>query len=263
MQILIAELAELPFDTFEENEGGFTAFTEANSMDDVSFDAIIDRYREVAKIKVKKSSVEKENWNQQWESNYEPIVVEGKCLVRAGFHQAQSQYPYEIIINPKMSFGTGHHETTYLMLAEQLELEHKGRRVLDAGCGTGILSIMAGKLGSNYVVALENDKWVIDNVKENLKINNQKADVRLCTMAELEISTPFDIVLANINKNVLLDNMEYFAGSMTIDGHLLLSGFYHNDLKEIKKKAEISELTLINSAEKNDWAMAHFKKTKG
>ena len=260
VQILIAELSELPFDTFEEREGGFTAYAKANSINDHDFDAIVDFYQEAAKIKLDKSWVEKENWNREWETNYEPIVVEGKCLVRAGFHAEQSKYPFEIIINPKMSFGTGHHETTYLMLAGQLKLEHKNKRVLDAGCGTGILSIMAGKMGCVDVTAFDNDKWVIDNVKENLKINNQQADVRLGTLSELNFSGLFDIILANINKNVLLEDMDNFARSMTSEGHLLLSGFYQNDLHDIKKAAENSGLTFIDAAEKHDWTRAHFKK---
>ena len=260
VQILIAELSELPFDTFEEREDGFTAYAEANSINDHDLAAIIDFYQEAAKIKLNKSWVEQENWNREWETNYEPIVVEGKCLVRAGFHAEQSRYPYEIVINPKMSFGTGHHETTYLMLAAQLELEHKNKRVLDAGCGTGILSILAGKMGCLDVTAFDNDKWVIENVKENLKINDQQANVRLGTMSELSFTGLFDIILANINKNVLLDYMDNFAGSMTNEGHLLLSGFYQDDLPDIKKAAENSGLNFIDATEKNDWALAHFKK---
>ena len=259
VEILMAEMGELSFDTFEEHENGFVAYALTGSVGDQDFMNIVDRYCEVAKIKFTKALVKKENWNQQWETNYEPIVVEDKCLVRAGFHAGQSQYPYEIVINPKMSFGTGHHETTYLMLAGQLEMDHLNKSVLDAGCGTGILSIMAGKLGAKKVIAFDNDKWVIDNVKENIKINKQRVEVICGTMSELKFEQFFDIILANINKNVLLENMENFVANLHKNGDLLLSGFYVDDLTAIIESAENAGLTFIKSDNRNNWCRANFK----
>ena len=259
VQILIAELAEMGFDTFEERDNGLTTYAQSEHFDNTAFNNVIDRYREAASILVTQTGVRKKNWNKEWETNYDPIIIADKCLVRADFHPPQPQYPFEIVINPRMSFGTGHHETTYLMLAGQMELDHADKRVLDAGCGTGILSIMAGMLGASDIVAYDNDEWVIDNVKENLILNNQQASVLLGTISELDLTDPFDILLANINKNVLLDNMLEFAAKLKIEGDLLLSGFYMEDLEDLKNAASKQGLMFVSAKEKNDWAMAQFK----
>jgi ribosomal protein L11 methyltransferase len=260
VQILIAELAELSFDTFEEHENGLATYTTYDKFDETGFNAVIDKYKPAANIQITRANVEKQNWNEAWETSYKPIVIDDKCLVRASFHPPQPQYPYEIVINPKMSFGTGHHETTYLMLVAQMQLNHDNKRVLDAGCGTGILSIMAGKMGADEIIAFDQDEWVMDNVKENLLLNKQQAQVLCGTISELGLKKPFDIVLANINKNVLMHDMSAFAVNLYPGADLLLSGFYHDDLEDINKKASDCGLQFIASYEKNSWVLAHFKK---
>src|SRR5690606_20374736 len=188
--------------------------------------------------------IEKQNWNEEWEKNYEPIIVDDKCLIRASFHNLDKKYPYEIIITPKMSFGTGHHQTTYLMIKSQLDIDHEGKRVLDAGCGTAILSIMASKRGAKEVEAFDIDEWSITNGNENCEVNSC-TNIRLQqgTITEVEIHGEFDVVLANINKNVLLDEIKIYQQYLNKDGLLLLSGFFTTDIDDLK--TEPSKYNLI------------------
>ena len=256
-EILMAEFAAIGFDNFQETDNGFIT----NTNTDVSsglVDDIIERYKEQSGATYLVEEVAKKNWNKEWEKSYKPIVVEDKCIVRASFHPPQPEYPIEIVINPKMSFGTGHHETTYLIMDGQLNIDHKNKKVLDAGCGTGILSVLAGKLGARRLVAYDNDEWVIENVQENFKINETEGEILIGTVQELGFSEKFDIILANINKNVLLDDISSYAKLLSKGGSLLLSGFYENDLDEIEHLATDNDLRLVKTNTRNGWAMAHF-----
>jgi ribosomal protein L11 methyltransferase len=165
--ILIAELSEAGFDTFQETETGFDAYAEGNDFSQQVIEDVKSKYIQVTPLTFSFQKIEKKNWNEEWEKNYEPIDVDGKCLIRAEFHKAEKKYRYEIIITPKMSFGTGHHQTTYLMIKNQMSIDHKGKRVMDAGCGTAILSIMASKLGAREVEAFDIDEWSVVNGEEN------------------------------------------------------------------------------------------------
>lgn len=256
-EIIMAEFAAIGFDNFQETEEGF--ITNSNTdVDTTMGDDIIKRYREQSGVSYRVIEVAKENWNKKWEESYSPITVDDKCIVRASFHPPQPEYPIEIIINPKMSFGTGHHETTHLMIAAQLTIDHKIKAILDAGCGTGILSILAGKLGANSITAYDHDEWVIDNVQENFNNNDVKGEILLGTAQSIAFRAKFDIILANINKNILLLDIPYYAKLLKSDGSLLLSGFYHNDLQDIEELAVNNGLQLVNTNTKNDWAMAQF-----
>ena len=177
-EILIAEFSGIGFNSFQETESGFITFYEKIIIPH-HIDSIVEQYQEQAKISYTIENVDKINWNKKWEESYEPIIIDQKCIVRASFHSSQSTIPLEIIITPKMSFGTGHHETTYLMMKAQLHLNHDNKVVLDAGSGTGILSILAGKLGAKSITAYDNDKWVIDNIEENFNINNIHGNILL------------------------------------------------------------------------------------
>ncbi len=258
-EIIMAEFAAIGYDSFQETATGFITFDE-NDVGPQGLEEILSRYREQAGLAWKTDTLVKENWNKKWEESYEPIVISNRCIVRAAFHPPQPQFPLEIIITPKMSFGTGHHETTYLMLKAQLALNHRQKHVLDAGCGTGILSVMAGKLGAASITAYDKDKWVIDNVKENLALNNVAGTVLLGTVQELCFSQRFDIILANINKNILLADLPYYARLLQPAGHLLLSGFYADDLQAINTRAAESGLKLVADNSRNNWAMARFRK---
>ena len=255
--ILMAEFATIGYDSFQETDSGFITFAEAK-VEQGHVEEIINRYQQQTEVSYIVKEVKQENWNKKWEESYEPIIVEGKCIVRASFHPPQPELPIEIIINPKMSFGTGHHETTYLMMKAQLDLDHSNKTILDAGTGTGILSILAGKLGAKSITAYDNDHWVNDNLQENLKINSINAKTYTGTVQTISFNEPFDIILANINKNILINDVSFYAKLLKGNGHLLLSGFYEDDLPDIKKIAQQNGLKLINTDSRKSWMMAKF-----
>lgn len=254
-EILIAVLAEIGFDSFLETETGIEAYITEDLFDRTAFDEVIAQYRIPGEISVEEGRMAKVNWNEEWEKNYDPIEVGDQVYVRASFHAPKEGVAHEIIINPKMSFGTGHHATTYLMLTHQLNLDHQGKRVIDIGAGTGILAIMAHKLGAGEVQALDIDEWCVENGEENFALNGLP-DVKmgLGTIREVAPQGTFDIVLANINKNVLLDEMEVYADLVQPNCHLLLSGFYEHDIQDIVDKAQAFGLVLKDQKSKNNWA---------
>ncbi|MEN8248471.1 MAG: 50S ribosomal protein L11 methyltransferase [Bacteroidota bacterium] len=258
-EILMAELAMSGCDSFQETKDGFIAHSDPGIEDDL-IEEVFERYRNQAEISFEIIDIIKQNWNQKWEKSYEPIVVGDKCIVRASFHEPQPGYQIEIIINPKMSFGTGHHETTSLIMASQFNIDHNNKKVLDAGCGTGILSILAGKLGASEITAYDNDEWVKENIQENLKINDIYARVLIGTAQNLKFDQKFDIILANINKNILLVDIPYYAAVLQTGGQLLMSGFYKSDIEDTTNLAEENGLNFIESNLKNDWAMVRLEK---
>lgn len=254
-EILMAEIAEAGFDTFLETDKGFEAYVELEKFDKEQLEFIKEKYDSQTPIKFYQDRIEKKNWNEEWEKNYEPIVVEGKCLIRADFHKPQKKYPYEVIITPKMSFGTGHHQTTYLMMKNQMDIDHRGKRVMDAGCGTAILSVMASKLGAKEVQAFDIDEWSVSNGRENIEVNrcpnvhNQQGK-----LSELEFQGLFDIILANINKNVLLEEMRLYQKYLSPGGVLLLSGFYSNDIPDLLAEGIQCGLVELKRDELENWA---------
>lgn len=253
-EILIAEVAEADFDTFEEIENGFVAYVEEQKYDKEALESIKGKYPEAA-ITYTFDKIEKRNWNEEWEKNYEPILVDDKCLIRAEFHIPEKKYPYEIIITPKMSFGTGHHQTTYLMIKSQMEIDHTNKRVMDAGCGTAILSVMASKLLAREVTAFDIDEWSIINGTENSQINKcNNIQIRQGKISELTFDGYYDIILANINKNVLLDEMKKYFRYLSPSGYLLLSGFYENDIPDLLKEAGKFQLKERSKHAREGWA---------
>jgi len=253
--ILIAELAEIGFDTFQETDEGFEAYVEGEKFNQKELDEINERYTQLTTFTFSFDKIEKRNWNEEWEKSYEPIIVDDQCLIRAEFHNIQKKYPYEIIITPKMSFGTGHHQTTYLMIRAQMGIDHRSKRVMDAGCGTAILSIMASKLGAAQVEAFDIDEWSVINGKENLEINKcPNINLQQGKITEVKLSGQFDIILANINKNVLLDEMKIYSKYLRPGGQLLLSGFYTQDIPDLLAAASKYHLTEIRRDEKENWA---------
>jgi ribosomal protein L11 methyltransferase len=259
-EILIAELAEIGFDSFLETDTGIDAYTLKRDFDRVKFDEIISNYLEVAQISLSEGLMPKVNWNEEWEKNYDPIEVEDLVYVRASFHQPKEGFRHEIVINPKMSFGTGHHATTFQMLRHQGEVDHSGKRVLDVGSGTGILAIMAHFLGASQVEAFDIDDWCVDNGNENFDLNGLKTRMGLGTIRQVNPQGPFDIVLANINKNVLLDEMEIYAALLPSKGYLLLSGFYTEDIEDLVQAALPFGLEFLKRSSKDNWAALILKK---
>lgn len=254
-EILMAEVAEAGFDTFIETEKGFEAYVEGNQFDQALVGEIQEKYKHVNPLLFFQDRIEKQNWNEEWEKNVEPIFVDDKCLVRASFHNIEKKYPYEIIITPKMSFGTGHHQTTHLMLSRQMKMDHQGKRVMDAGCGTAILSIMASKLGAKEVEAFDIDEWSVENGNENAEVNSCKnIHIQLGKIDEVKLSSTFDIILANINKNILLSEMNTYASYLNTGGLLLLSGFYVQDIDDLRKEASKYNLKGLAHDERETWA---------
>lgn len=260
-EIIIAELGEMGYNSMMETDEGVEGYIETDQFDEGQVKELIQKYQDLTPITYTVEEVVSRNWNEEWEKNYDPIIVDDRCLVRATFHQADKHYPYEVIINPKMSFGTGHHATTYLMLKMQMSVDHKGKRVLDAGCGTAILAIMAEKLGAREVMAYDNNSWSTENAPENIKLNQGKnISVQEGTIKTINISGTFDIILANINKNVLLEEMKEYQSYLPPEGKLALSGFYESDEADIIKEANAQQLHLIKKESRNDWSALLFEK---
>ena len=258
----MAELGEIGFDTFEEVESGLKAYIEAESFNQSVLDEIVSRYKNSFDFSFDINSVEKENWNKKWEENYNPIEVDDRCIVRASFHSIEKKYPIDIVITPKMSFGTGHHATTWQMLKLQLDINFQNKRVLDVGCGTGVLAIMASKLGAKSIEATDIDEWCIENSIENYELNGIK-DVKIQRgeISDLQFEDTFDIIIANINKNVLLVEIPFYSNLLVEKGLLLLSGFYEKDIPDIKKCADNYNLILDKIVTKDNWAAVVFSKS--
>jgi ribosomal protein L11 methyltransferase len=256
-EILIAEFSALGFDTFQENETGFITYFEG----DFDFQLLADirnQYADSAGFLYVVKETVKQNWNTEWEKNYDPIVIDKTCVVKAAFHTNLPSYPIELIITPKMSFGTGHHETTHLMLAEMLTIDFKKTKVLDAGTGTGVLAILAKKQGATSVLAFDIDDWCVENTTENAISNEVEIEVIKASIEDINIESDYNVVLANINKNILLSQIKWYKQALKTGGELLLSGFYLNDLVDIKQSAINVGLTFRHYKVRNNWAMARF-----
>ncbi len=261
-EILIAELAEAGFGMFMETESGFEADAEETEVDASLIETIREKYAHVQPLAFRISSVKKENWNEEWEKNVSPVFIDDQCLIRAEFHKVPGTFPYEIIITPKMSFGTGHHPTTHLMVKSQLSIDHVGKLVMDAGCGTAILSVMASKRGAKFVEAFDIDAWSIENGEENASLNHcSNIRIRQGTIADFSWPEPFDIILANINRNILLNEMGIYAQCLAEGGTLQLSGFYVKDIPDLLNEASKHRLAYVGQDEREQWATLRLKKS--
>lgn len=253
-EILLAELGNLPYDTFEETTNGLKAYIEEEFFEENLVKEIIAQYEALGSIEYQTTIIPKENWNEEWEKNFHPITVADQILVRADFHESIPGMPYEIIIVPKMSFGTGHHDTTSQMLQFQLEIDHHGKTVLDAGTGTGILAIMADKRKAGKILANDIDDWCIDNSKENFTLNkSQEVDLRLGAIDIFE-GEKADILIANINKNVLLQEIPAYSEIVLKGGTLLLSGFYEHDIADLEEQLNANGFQKVAHTVQNKWA---------
>ena len=254
-EILMAELSHAGFDTFLENESGFEAYVEADAYDQSMVVEIRKKYEGKAPLEFCFSRIPKRNWNEEWEKNYQPIAVDDRCLIRAEFHQPAKRYPYELIITPKMSFGTGHHQTTYLMVKSILDINPVNKRVMDAGCGTAILSILASKLGAREVEAFDIDEWSVENGNENTAINGcGNIHIQRGSIKDAALEGKFDIILANINKNVLLEEMKMYASFLNPGGVLLLSGFFTLDIPDLLTEGALHGFKEIRRYDRETWA---------
>lgn len=247
---MLAELSMLPFSAFEETNEGISAYCEENEWNEERIKVLLKTHTSCS---YKYQSIPKINWNEEWEKNYDPITISDQCIVRAVFHEPVD-LPYEIIINPKMSFGTGHHATTQLVLDYQLSLDHKNKKVLDVGCGTGVLAILAHKRGASTVEAFDIEDGCVENSQENCALNNC-SEIVVSKKELLAIKdADFDIILANITKRVHLGQMAEYSHRLNKNGRLLMSGFYENDVDNLKIAAEQNGLEFVETKTRNDWA---------
>ena len=251
-EILIALIADFGFESFDTNSSGFTAYVKeefATTIDlsDLVFDDFSYTYT-TQKIPLV-------NWNAEWEKNFEPVEVDDLVFIRAPFHSSNNSFKHEIVIMPKMSFGTGHHQTTRLVCKTMFELEFKNKRVLDMGCGTGILAILAKQLGAAFILAIDIDAWSVENSIENCVTNNcadievKQGDVNL-----LQNELAFDIIIANINKNILKLHLPAYATKLKAGAKLILSGFFTTDIAELTAVAAEHALKVITHKNENEWA---------
>ncbi len=241
--IFMSTLVELDYDTFEEFDKGFKAYIKKKDFKENVIQELLAEHSAEVEASYEYSVIPATNWNANWESSFQPIEIGTWCLVRAPFHQIDKKFEVEIVIEPKMSFGTGHHQTTMLMMEEMKSVEWKGKRVLDMGSGTGILAVLAEKLGATDIVAIDNDQWAFENCIENVERNNCHHITTLLGDAALIDNNGFAVVLANINRNILLADMQRYTAAMDSGAVLLLSGFLEQDIDVLKDK--IASLGLI------------------
>jgi ribosomal protein L11 methyltransferase len=260
--LLIAELADIGFNTFEDTQTGFSAFTDAGSFKDDSLKEVLSQFDGQFSYTYTVTEIEAENWNETWEKNFEPLIISDQCYVRATFHPAQAQYRYEIVIDPKMAFGTGHHQTTTMMMEYILSSELDGKRVLDMGCGTGILAILASKRGAANILAIDNDPVCYESTLENASLNNISNMDALCGGKDVIPTQKFDVILANINRNILLDQISTYNSVLNPSGEIFFSGFYEfPDLDMIKAECAKLGINYKDHKKIGDWVAARFQKT--
>ncbi|WP_158992897.1 50S ribosomal protein L11 methyltransferase [Mucilaginibacter sp. L196] len=259
--MLINSLGEVGFDTFEELEFGFKAYIPVDDFNEAKLIEALMPYRDIFTFSYEIALIPQKNWNEVWESNFEPINIQDKIFVRATFHQPKPEIEYEIVIDPKMAFGTGHHQTTSMMLELMMENEFSGKNVLDMGCGTGILAIMASKLGAAKVTAIDYDVVCFESTLENAQLNNIDNITAICGSKEVIPDEQYDIILANINRNILLDQIQRYNEVLKPEGELYLSGFYEQpDLDIIMDEARKYGLKYIIHKNDSDWVAAKFIK---
>ena len=261
--VLSAVLADAGFESFVEQPDGLLAYIQQSLYDEASVEAAISEFP-IPDTAIEYSFVEAEDkdWNEEWEKNFfQPIVIGNRCVIHSTFHHDVPEAEYDIAINPQMAFGTGHHETTSLVIGEILDSDMSGKKVLDMGCGTSILAILARMKGAASCTAIDIDDWCVRNSIENIELNGvDKIEVCLGDASILADKGPFDMVIANINRNILLADMQHYVARMNEGATLLMSGFYVDDIPLIKAEAERLGLTFNGYKEKNRWVVTSFKR---
>jgi len=257
-EILTAMLADIGFESFIETETGLLAY-----MPSAKFSV-----KEIENMEILKNSnfsigyeykiIKDKNWNEEWESNYSPVFIAGKCCVRASFHPKTEGFKYDIIIEPKMSFGTAHHETTSLMIENIMTLNLKNKHVLDMGCGTAVLAILAAKMGALKITAIDIDEWAFHNSIENIG-RNQVGFIKVLLGDAKMIDGKFDMIFSNINRNILINDIPVYAKHLNKSGFLFLSGFYETDIPVITDKAKSCNMKFLGAAGNNNWAFLKFQ----
>ena len=257
--MLITMLAEIGFDSFMDDAMGLKAYCSADNRDDLAVENLLlePSFSDIRLLKVEE--MPDKDWNEVWEASYQPVVVNDRCRVRAPFHEPDPSFEFDLVIEPKMSFGTANHETTAQIIQLMLETDFHGKTVLDMGSGTAVLAILAKKLGAAHTVAIDNDEWAYRNAFTNTELNGV-SDIEIVLGDASSIQGSFDVVLANINRNILLRDMHLYVAAMRPDAHIFFSGFYTEDLESIKAEAERLGLHYCRHLSRNNWVAAEFVK---
>jgi ribosomal protein L11 methyltransferase len=255
-EILVARMGDAGYEGFEQQENALEAFIPEGVFDEGILKTMLADWD----LKYSRNQLASRNWNEEWEKNFDPVIVEGFCAVRANFHPPIPGVQHELLITPKMSFGTGHHATTYMMMESMQYLDFIGRRVLDFGTGTGVLAILAEKLGAASVLAIDYDDWSIENAKENVTANSC-TKIDLVQMDTIPAGDNYDIILANINKNVILFHLDAIGQQLRLGGVILLSGLLVTDLEDIEKELIRNNYSISGRMTKNNWICLKVQKT--
>jgi ribosomal protein L11 methyltransferase len=259
-EILLGELSELPFESFVETPEGLMAYIQEHDFNPEMIDGLLVMQIEGQRVTSVWKLIEDENWNAKWESSFDPIWVGDRMIIRAPFHEQPESIEFDIIIEPKMSFGTGHHATTFLVAEAMLDMNWKGLTVLDMGAGTGVLAILAEKMGASEVDAIDIDEWAFVNIVENNERNKTHLNMLKGGAELLPNAQKYDVVLANINRNILTTDMASYAHCMKSNALILFSGFYIQDEPEINAAADKCGLSFVRSKSKEQWNMMVFQK---
>ncbi|MEA4936201.1 MAG: 50S ribosomal protein L11 methyltransferase [Paludibacter sp.] len=254
--LLASYLGEIGFESFEEIGNGILAYIDDQIFDKELLEQLVNNFPYSDDIQYNINEIKQVNWNEEWEKNFfEPIIIGNECLIHSSFHKNLPKVKYDIIIDPKMAFGTGHHETTSLMIAEILKMDLEGKSVLDMGCGTAVLAILAAMRGAEPVTAIDIDTWCVENSLENIEKNGVgEISVQLGDASLLK-NQYYDIIIANINRNILLSDIKKYSACLSKGGALYMSGFYTEDIPLIEKEANNYHLILKSFKEKNNWAV--------
>lgn len=253
-------LGSVGFDSFMDEDDGFAAYCREDAFDENAVTELLEMPQFQNINILKKDIIPDQDWNETWEASYEPVVINNICRIRAPFHQPDSKYKYDLLIEPKMSFGTAHHETTASIIKMMLDTDFSGREVLDMGSGTGVLAILAKKLGASTTVAIDNDEWAYRNALDNVRMNDTDDIIVEFGDASSLNDRHFDIILANINRNILLRDMKEYVKCLNDNGMIFFSGFYEADLPLIAKEAESLGLTYSKHLVEKEWTAAMFVK---
>lgn len=259
--ILAAELGEIGFESFTEADEGLQAYIQDKLYSETALKEKLNDFPiPEVHIHYTCTPIESKDWNEEWEKNFfQPIVIDNRCVIHSTFHKDYPKAEYDIVINPQMAFGTGHHETTSSILGELLDADLKGKSVLDMGCGTSILAILASMRGADPVTAIDIDDWCVNNSRDNIALNNiHNITVELGDASLLEGRQPFDVIIANINRNILMNDMAAYTNCMHSGSEIYMSGFYVEDIPVLREKAESLGLEFVHHREKNNWAAVKF-----
>lgn len=254
--VLAAELGGIGFESFQETGEGLLAYVPENDENEGLVKGKIEAFPLAGVlIHYGRTYIKSKNWNEEWEKNYfQPITVGEECIIHASFHEIGQEYKYNIVIDPKMAFGTGNHATTRLMMAEMLKLDLEGKELLDMGCGTAVLAILAAKMGAGRVTAIDIDEWAYNNALENIRLNHtEKVLVMQGGAGQIDASQPFDYIFANINRNILLQDIGTYAGALRKHGYLFMSGFYKDDIPAIAAECNKHGLAIQSFEEQDNW----------